>query len=170
MFVYLYVCLSAFMFVERKNTCSKSIQPIPPDSPWEINLDVHGVPSGRVKVTLTARDAPPPFAPGDEYPKQLLDGMMEIQGESDVGTNAPSSNFVYQFQSVSVLPLSLVCECVSVCLCECVSMRVREYVSASRESVDEGENEPKTRQKIQLCLLTSIIVSLSRCCHAMGND
>ena len=43
------------------------------------------------------------FAPGDEYPKQLLDGMMEIQGESDVGTNAPSSNFVYQFQGVSAL-------------------------------------------------------------------
>ena len=39
------------------------------------------------------------FAPGNEYPKQLLNGMMEIQSEHDVGTLSPSSNFIYKFQS-----------------------------------------------------------------------
>ena len=44
------------------------------------------------------------FQPGDEYPKRAgiydKDGneMMEIQSENDLGTNAPSSNFIYRFQ------------------------------------------------------------------------
>ena len=53
-------------------------------------------------VAATTRSAEPPsgeFAPGDKYPKQLLDGMMEIQSEHDFGTLAPSSNFIYKFQS-----------------------------------------------------------------------